>query len=284
MNYGPNKWRQATRLDWRWMTACDLTQFDAVAASAKLTQLDAHVRDAYLFKRASDQGLPFDEERLGPLVTAHELFTTHQAERTTTECLLVSGFSAEQCSDRNVGGASLEPIAIQAYADVFFDVQPLLDQGKTTALVNLLFGGSPYHGLSARDQHGRNLRMSWLMGWPLYRAHLQGRPFSEEEMDLFKELMRDLAYKMGYLNLQTMTGRGELDIQVVNLAFDDINKVTKKVGMQAGGKQGQQELLHEMGLMVMDTFRTLSPSVADPMKTSNLTLSAREPRALELSR
>jgi hypothetical protein len=253
------------RTDWRWLQAVQATDFTDSQAQYQLRDADDVTRRAYLFKRAADAGL--DTSRWPEFEAAHELWANRPTEKLFIEGMLLG----KQSVDRIAYDVCCGSQDIQIFHDLFFDVTHRLD--RPGWLVARMFQGNLYSPLSSRDRVGIMHRLAWLAGPELFKSYYTG-VWDPSIADILKVRIADMTAKQALVSSMCIGGRGDLDIEVLRLFFDDAKQKVKDTVAQSGDKG--------MSDAVMGFLSDLSVKVANPLDPANLHLPAREPRAHEI--
>ncbi len=253
------------RIDWRWALACDASEYSETQALYRLRDADEPTKDAYLYKRAADDGL--DTSKWPAIEAAYELHVNRPAERLFVEGMLLGEGTNEYVASLNGCG----PEDVQAYHDLFFDVRHRLQQPGW--VVGQLFQGSLYQQLNPRDRIAQLHRVAWLGGIEVFESFYTGR-YDPEIRDAMVLRIRDMMSKQTLLASGCGGGSGELNLELMRLFIDDTNKTVADT--VSGGGQNK-----ELGEAVMGFLSSMTLQVADPKLPANLTLPAREPRAVD---
>lgn len=250
------------RTDWRWAKAADVAEYTDTQAIYHLRSADQQTIDAYRFKRGIDRGERFDGTAIA---AAYELFINRFEERLYVEGHLLAGSANEQIAPRVPCG----PDDVQAYHDVFFDIRERRD--APAWIIGQLFQGGLYGPMNLRDRSGVAHRIAWMAGPEIFEAYATGKS-NPQIMDVLKDRIRDMLAKQSLINAMCLSGKGDLDVEVLRIFIDDTNKnIADTVKTAAGSKEANE--------VILDFLRQVPLIVADPTDPRNLTLDAREPRA-----
>lgn len=251
------------RPDWRYARAAEATEYSDSEAAARLEAADQCIRDAYLFRRSLDAGLSV--ERWPALAAAYELFTARDKERLFVEGLLLTGANNDLVAQM----IGCDPVDVQAFHDLFFDVRQRLD--KPGWVVAQLFGGTLYGSVNPRDKVAQLHRVAWLGGPEIFLSFYSGR-WSPEIGRSLNDIIRGVLAKSSLLASMCMVGRDELNIDVLRVFLESTQDDIAKVA--ANGSE-------EQAAAIIGFIRSVPLTVADPTDPSNLKLPAREKRAFE---
>ncbi len=249
------------RIDWRWASAADATEYSDSEAVSKLQSADPATREAFLFKRALDAGL--DVSRWPSYSAAYELYSSREKERLFVEGLLLAGAPNELVADMS----ACDPEDVQAFHDLFFDVRPRLD--KPGWVVAHLFGGTLYGAINPRDKVAQLHRIAWLGGEDVFLSYYSGE-WNPKLGNNLAALIKGVLAKQSLLASMCITGRDEINIDVLRVFLETTKEdIAKTVG---GGSKEQEAA-------VMEFIKSVPLTVADPTDQRNLNLPAREKRA-----
>ena len=259
------------RLDWRWHHASAATELTDAQALGWLSGCDEIVHQAYRFKRSVDRGLWSEDD-----VTwrAYHLWSNidKAPTRIRAECQLLTDYTIDQIAREN----RTTPEVIQRFHDLFFDVLPAIADGAGKWVTGQLFRNGTFVNVHSKDEVGRMHRIAWMFGPRVIDCYLD-TGFRNMTGDLKRELFNAAQHylaRLTPLNVMSLAGRGDLDVEILRIALDDMNDaIAKKVEEQQGKGSGES---------IMTFLKGLAVSVADPTDPRNLELSAREPRAAEL--
>jgi hypothetical protein len=225
---------------------------------------------AYDMRRTIDNGLYWEPDAIS---MAYDLFTMRNGNDVA---LITEGYLL--CPEVSIADLArftrLRPETVEAYGALFFDVRQAFADGALGWISAQLFGARLHDYVSGRDIVGRTRRLAWLFGPKVLCSFLNGGRNGVQEVDVKKAIqdgIRGYLQKLSLINAMQCTGRGELDVQVLKLQLDDVNKeAAQKVSEQAGQSHGDE---------ILRFLREVAVTVADPTDKRNLELPAREPRA-----
>lgn len=246
------------RPDWRWARVAELSQHSTTSALALLKKEDELTLRAYQYKQDLDKGLG---ERHPELDAAHTLFVAHPTMRMHVEALLIAGADNDLIAD----ACFLSPDVVELYHEIYFWVRPGL---KRPVWINsTFFAGFTHSGAHHADTHSIALRLGWKLGPEVYIALTQSGLNSETARGQIRTMVQDVLYAQA-ANLCFAS-------QHVHETPDWFRAIVEDKG---GGKGSSND---DLGNAIDKFFDGMGISVADPTNESNLSLPAREERAVE---
>ena len=251
------------RPDWRWVRVVELSGYANAQAVARLQSEDRQTRKLYAFKRALDRGA---SDTYAVYHAAHYLHNSLPEQRFILEGMLLAGADNPRVAQQlALGDQGLE--VVQAYHDTFFEVRPYLD--KPAWITAAVLEGPSYRA-HQHDRKGLTLRLAWLLGLQVFEELMFRAGRSTEAQSVICELVEGIMHSHVAELAFSAGSRSELP-EWVGGFLGRVEDQRRKGG--AGGDDYAEAISSFLGGMGL--------SVADPTDERNLSLPAREPRAVE---
>lgn len=266
-------------LGWRWEAVTEAAGYNEHAAALIFKDLhDPLLLRAFKLKAKMDEA----EIAAGrnwhrlipkadlPLAAAYHIYVDRPKIRWFIEGMLLAGVTPEEFVSKYNYGQTASVDVIEAYRDLFFDVRDRLDQHGW--IVECLFNGSLYSGISRRDTAAVMHRVAWLGGPEVFTSFYTRRPDPRLRTNLV-ELMRDMMHRQSVITSMCLVHTPETELQSIKTLLDDTYKLV--------GDTVADATTAETAKAVKSFLSGLSMEVADATAEANLTLPAREPRVAD---
>jgi hypothetical protein len=233
---------------------------------------DLSICSGFEFKSFSDRG--FSVVDYDYVAQAYHIYTELNGFRSSVEGYLL-------CPDLSYADIAhnmdIEVGVIDAYADLFFDVRPRLQ--NVGWICTVLFGDllGLHRDSESASKIGQNHRAGWLMGGHGVKMYTEPNP-TPATATAFRaylaENVLDVAYRQTLLGQFCRARSDERGLETVRIAVADIKqKALEAIGASAEGDHGEA---------IMEFLKSVPFSVADPSLEVNKCLPAREERVHEM--